>query len=289
MAILLVIPLLATFCVIAFVFALKKKWKFAVISFLATLIINAITETIPLPFLTLGEKRNTDITVLTYNVHSYNKGYTEKQNDIAKEILAESPDVVFLCEFPLIKNKKLDSIMTKVNGYTQYYQAGTECVFYSKYDIDSIVGISSAASTKKHSLTNKVHVFIGHDTLTIVGCHLSSSNHHIQEGYDKRRMEADAIYESIKDERHPIIVMGDMNDISGSYALHRIKKAGLADAWWKGGLGYGATFHDGWLRLRLDHILYKDDKLKLRHVKVVDSDLSDHNALVASFDFEHAN
>ncbi len=77
--------------------------------------------------------------------------------------------------------------------------------------------------------------------------------------------------------------MGDLNDVSGSYAVERIKKAGLKDAWWKGGFGYGATFHDKWLRLRLDHILYQNNKLKLQYVKVIDSDLSDHDALVAGF------
>ena len=173
--------------------------------------------------------------------------------------------------------------MTMQASYTRYYLSGTNCVFYSKHTIDSIVGIHAKGSNKKCSLTNKIRVFIGKDTLTVVGCHLSSSNHHIRAGYENRAKEADAIYESIKDERYPLIVMGDMNDISGSYAVERIKDAGLEDAWWKGGCGYGATFCEGWLRLRLDHILFKKDKLDLKQVKVIDSNLSDHYALVAVF------
>lgn len=285
MAILLVIPFLAILCVITLVLALKKRWKLAVVTFFVALIINVLTETFPLRFTTMSENDSSEVTVFAYNVHGSGKDYDEKQEDIARLILSESPDVAFLCEFPLYKNFRLDSILTKENGYTQYYQSGTNCVFYSKYAIDSIIGIYSPASNNKYSLNNKVHVFMEHDTLTIVGCHLSSSNHHIQEGYNRRRMEADAIYACIMDEHHPVIVMGDMNDISGSYAIHRIKKAGLEDAWWKGGLGYGTTFHKGGLRLRLDHVLYDKDYLALRHVKVIDSDLSDHNALVVRFDF----
>ena len=53
-----------------------------------------------------------------------------------------------------------------------------------------------------------------------------------------------------------------------------------------GSCGYGTTFHDGWLRLRLDHILYPKDKLELKSVKIIDSDLSDHNALIAGFDIK---
>lgn len=290
MAILLVIPFLAVLCIVILALAIKKKWKYAAALLLVALIVNALSEVFPVHLFSLSENHRADVIVFAYNVYGFRKGYDEKQEDIAKEILAASPDIVYLCEFPLYKNKRLDSILTKGHGYNQYYQSGTYCVFYSKYEIDSIVGIFSPASKRKYSLNNKVHVFMGHDTLAVVGCHLSSSNHHIQEGYNKRRMEADAVYESIKDEPHPVIVMGDMNDISGSYALHRIKKADLADAWWKGGLGYGATYHNGWLRLRLDHILYEKDKLRLRHVKVIDSDLSDHHAMVAKFDFiKHEN
>ena len=88
------------------------------------------------------------------------------------------------------------------------------------------------------------------------------------------------------DEKGPIIVVGDFNDVSGSYTLSCIKDIGLSDAWWEGGFGYGTTFHNKWLRLRLDHILYPKDKLKLQSVKVINSDLSDHNALIADFSFK---
>ena len=78
-------------------------------------------------------------------------------------------------------------------------------------------------------------------------------------------------------------VMGDMNDVSGSYTINRIKEAGLKDAWWEGGGGYGATFHGKGLRLRIDHILYDYKELELTGVRVIDNNLSDHNALMASF------
>ena len=84
-------------------------------------------------------------------------------------------------------------------------------------------------------------------------------------------------------EQRPLIVMGDMNDVSGSTPINRIKKAGLKDAWWEGGCGYGATFHGKGLRLRIDHILYDYKGLELVGVKVIGNDLSDHNALIARF------
>lgn len=76
--------------------------------------------------------------------------------------------------------------------------------------------------------------------------------------------------------------MGDMNDFNCSAPLDTLMSCGLKDSWWEGGNGYGSTFHSGWMRLRIDYILHSKE-LKLENVKVIDTDLSDHNPLVAGF------
>lgn len=79
-----------------------------------------------------------------------------------------------------------------------------------------------------------------------------------------------------------VIIAGDFNDFSRSYCLRRIQGDDLTDAWLARGNGFGITY-DGWhLRLRLDHILFSPG-LDLRNVFVLDTDLSDHRALVADF------
>lgn len=280
---LLVIPFLAFLFITTLILIVKRKWKAAIIGAFFTFVVNNVSETFPLHFFSSKSDDGREIKVMTYNVYCLGEKYNERQVAIAKTILDESPDIVFLCEFVLHKSAILDSMMTKRMGYLRYYQKGISSVFYSKYAIDSISALYHRGSDNCHSLNNKVHVIMGKDTLTIVGCHLSSSNNHIAKGYENRRVEADSIYANIKNEKFPIIVMGDFNDISGSYAINRIKKVGLEDAWWRGGFGYGTTYHDKWLRLRLDHILFQDQKIKLLDVKVIDSDLSDHNAVVAEF------
>ncbi|MCQ2144515.1 MAG: endonuclease/exonuclease/phosphatase family protein [Bacteroidales bacterium] len=86
---------------------------------------------------------------------------------------------------------------------------------------------------------------------------------------------------------HPTIVMGDMNDVGGSEALRQLKKAGFRDAWWTGGFGYGATYHEP-LPFRIDHIYYSPE-LRLHDIRILRSaesiPLSDHDALVATFSF----
>ena len=88
-----------------------------------------------------------------------------------------------------------------------------------------------------------------------------------------------------------VVMAGDFNDFSGSYCLRRICRKRdlegsirLSDAWLKRGNGFGFTY-DGWhLRLRLDHILYTTSTLRLRNVRVLDTDLSDHRILIADFE-----
>ena len=226
-----------------------------------------------------------DFSVMCYNVRCRDDFYKDNQIKIAKQILRESPDVVFLCEFHLSKSRKLDSIMQQYGKYKQYYRSKSNCIFYSKYEIDNIKGIDTQTTNGVWAKNNLVHVFHPKGVVTIVGCHLSSSRKDIIGGYRNRVTETDSIYKALCDEKSPIIVMGDLNDVSGSYIVSRIKDIGLSDTWWEGGFGYGTTFHNKWLRLRLDHILYPKDKLKLEIVKVIDSNLSDHNALIANFSF----
>lgn len=82
-----------------------------------------------------------------------------------------------------------------------------------------------------------------------------------------------------------VILAGDLNDWCGSTSLNTLMgKDGnaLKDAWWEGGNGFGFTYQGWHLRLRLDHILYSDG-LELQNVKVIDSNLSDHRPLIATF------
>lgn len=251
------------------------------------LILNYLTETIPVCF-SSGQPSNGDFSVMCYNVRCSDDNYDKTQIGIAKEIIAESPDIVILCEFNRSVSKDLDLMMIQQGEYKSFYRSGANCIFYSKFEIDSIASIDVGTSKGKTAINNKVHVYSPYGIITIVGCHLSSSRKDFWGGKSNRERESDSIFMNIKEEQRPLIVMGDMNDVSGSYPINRIKEAGLKDAWWEGGCGYGTTFHSGLLRLRIDHILY-DEELELAGVKVIDNDLSDHNALIAKFKMKKLN
>ena len=254
--------------------------------------LNAYTECFA--FGCVNKDTKSDIKVMCFNVHLLNDSSEARACCISNIIVEEDPDFVFLTEY---YGSSSDSLLNAMLAHYPYYDKSNRwdnnCgdVFFSRWQIDVI-------ENKKPRLSygSMYRVQLSHekDTLAIYCCHLSSNLldfspnkwDALQKGYEERAKEADILHDALAREPYPAIVMGDMNDISGSYTIRRIEAAGLADAWWKGGFGYGATYHDHGLRLRLDHILYDEERLTLSDVKVIDTDASDHNALVGGFRIE---
>lgn len=83
----------------------------------------------------------------------------------------------------------------------------------------------------------------------------------------------------------PMLVCGDMNDLSGSRALRKIQGNTLEDAWWKGGFGYGATCTSHHTYFRLDHVLYSKKDFELVNVEVPHVKFSDHYPIITDFKF----
>lgn len=112
-------------------------------------------------------------------------------------------------------------------------------------------------------------------------------------GYAYRAAESQVVADMLRDCPNPLIICGDFNDLSGSRSLrvmqncrrdniHSDHRDRLRDAWWEGGLGFGFTYVDQHLWLRLDHILYSKE-FDLQSIRVLDEPFSDHRPLVADF------
>lgn len=246
----------------------------------------------------LSDRDDADLRVLTWNVCGANIDSSEREEHIARLVIAQNADFVQLNEFCLDSCLMIDSILSKHYPYKEDVNAHKHAgdIFYSKKMIKPEMlntYVSSVLSIK---------LCLDNDSLYIVGCHLTGNNRegHIQIGdadslsrvntfwnyyrnaQEKRKEETHLVKNAIIEGVLPIIVMGDMNDFNHSAPMDSLKDAGMKNAWWEGGFGYGATYHEGWLTLRIDHIYY-NDKLMLKGVKVIDTDLSDHNPLIADF------
>ena len=81
----------------------------------------------------------------------------------------------------------------------------------------------------------------------------------------------------------PVIVCGDMNDVSGSKTLRMLQSTGLKNAWWEKGRGFGFTYHGHhFMNFRIDHILHTED-IKVKSIKKIDQHYSDHDPVIANF------
>lgn len=153
----------------------------------------------------------------------------------------------------------------------------------------------------------KMRIRVGERLLLVFNCHLMSNNYsvvirnlrnkgkslfhgvlpimkRIDFGYRARELQTQIIMEHM-DDSMPTMICGDFNDVGGSSPLIILQKFGFSDAWWKGGFGLGFTFHGMGLWFRLDHVLYSDQNMRLVHVSVPHSVVSDHDPIVCDFSF----
>lgn len=274
----------------------KKKnsfnWVLLVCVLIALVVLDIHFEVISVNICS-GSGNGHGIRMLAYNVHSEANGFSASSPKMMKMILEENPDFVYLTEYYEGTDETLQQTLEQHYPYVNRkhrWGANEGEAFYSQWQIDSVWRIKLSGH---FSAIFRVQIHKETDTLAIYCCHLSSNNlklgegrwASLEEGRKLRAKEADAIIEALQKEQYPAIVMGDMNDVSGSYALRRLEAAGLDDAWWDGGLGYGSTYSEGWLKLRIDHILYDKKKLNLKFVDVVgDYKCSDHRAVLAGLE-----
>ncbi len=252
------------------------------------------------PFYEDGELR-----VLTWNIHDSGEDYEERQPDIAKLIVEQKPNIVLMNEFYLKKSRTLDSVLRENYPYVvdTWTNVLSGDVLYSQYPIKSY------RKLRCDTLTPQSYEFIlqiQDQNIRIIGSHMTSTNNQdtkhrytlkqksdlktlpayfklYKKGNLKRQNEAILITEYIRETEMPTIVMGDLNDMGGTRPLNILQSEGLKDAWWEGGLGLGFTFKEGWMRLRIDHILY-NNHFDLKKIKVIKTELSDHYPVIANFD-----
>ena len=243
-----------------------------------------------------------ELKVMTWNTHCPNGADSKRQREIAELILKEDADFVLLNEYYQDSCQVMDSILKMRYPFTEECRSHRRSgdVFYSKREMSNSGYVGRTKKGKRKRIkTIKATIAIGSDSVQIFGLHLAS-NHYDDSTIEEELQNDTSSYDRYKDAQelrcvhahwtkvaalkseHPVIIMGDMNDFNRSAPLDTFTTNGFKDSWWEGGNGYGHTFHSGWMRLRIDHILHSDE-IKLKSIKVIDTNLSDHNPVVADF------
>ena len=269
------------------------KWIWCICLLIFLIILNAYCGLFPMNI--EANRLQSQISIFSYNVHSQSDDFEHYALDISNMITCLETDFVFLTEYYESTNDTLQSVLEKHYPYVNKkhrWNNNDGDVFYSRWPIDSV---RSYIIGSHFCSIYRVQIHKGSDTLAIYCCHLSSNNLKLNEGRlaslkEGRRLrfvEADTIVNASRSEKYPVVVIGDMNDVPFSPTIKRIKSTGLKDAWWNGGFGYGSTYHNDWLRLRIDYAFYDDKHLNLQNIDVIGEETwSDHRALVVGFNFK---
>ena len=283
-------------------FILRRCFLFAICLFISLLLVayifNKKFEVIA--FHPLRSDGRHELKVMTWNVHCSKGADSIRQRKIAELVLDVDADFVLLNEYYQDSCSVTDSLLRMRYPFTEESRSHRRCgdIFYSKH-IMSNTSRLKPPRCRDVIRSIKATIALNEDSVRIFGVHLASNHYdgttldkeldNDTTSYDqyndaqaKRCFQAHWIKEAVLESKHPVIVMGDMNDFNCSAPLDTLISSGLMDAWWEGGNGYGCTFHAGWMRLRIDHILHSKE-LKLESIKVIDTDLSDHNPVVAEF------
>ena len=295
--------LLFLLLLISLLFFLCNEWLASGILLSITMVVNWWVKCIPFRAISLSNHHQTDkLRFMTFNINSNFSDVTVNIQGIASFIKLCSPDAVFICELSDSNRDRLDSFLGNEYLYSKF-DDGVPHGFYSKYPIGNWQVIEKDSHIKG-SCSCRINV--GGKMIALYGCHFASNNYNEDQQYftpkkiknynslkeylrniltasAQRAIEAQIVSSFIQKERIPVIVMGDFNDVCGSRTMYELEKAGLKNAWWESGVGYGATIHYP-LPYRIDHILHSN-KIKLLDIKKINIKyLSDHDALIAEFE-----
>jgi endonuclease/exonuclease/phosphatase family metal-dependent hydrolase len=117
--------------------------------------------------------------------------------------------------------------------------------------------------------------------LHVFTCHLGLSAW--ERTFQRKQMVSDAILLS-QELRHPVVLMGDLNDRPIS-VVHRHLRKHFSDVFAAAGIRGGPTFRSGPVALRLDHI-YVSRGIRVLECRVRNDELtrlaSDHRPVIAS-------
>lgn len=104
----------------------------------------------------------------------------------------------------------------------------------------------------------------------------------LKRAFLKRAEQVETIALHMKLCRYKIILCGDFNDTSASYAYQKLCK-NLSDAFIEKGKGFGRTYAGKWPQFRIDYILH-DPALHCYSFKRSEETFTDHYPITAYFD-----
>ena len=316
--------LAANFFFVFFWLFSSKKWRMLVSLALLVLLHKMVAATFGFHYLTKNEWEKTagSFRLMSWNTHGMGIYAPSDEGQLAVGIIdlinRESPDILCLPEFSVKNNPSKNRNLRKIindNRYRQYrintdhilndkVVIGTAIltryplVGYKVYDLSPEIYLLECDMQVKADRIVRVYVLhlqsfgltdedkkyiekVKHNSEDIKRSKTFLSR--FNNAYIRRAEQAEKVADIVSKSPHPTVICGDFNDLPYSYTYTTIK-GNLTDAFSKKGTGFGRTYNQIIPTLRIDHVFFSQKHLKLKAFKTVETELSDHNPVVANFE-----
>jgi len=241
-------------------------------------------------------KNKNSLSIMTYNVRKFNLFNwikIENIDDKIKELVNnEDPDVLAIQEYRSLETFKLD--YTYNFNYSTINKIQSGLVIYSKYPIID----KGSIGDERHSV-DAIYVDIvkKNDTIRIYNFRLESLGvvpnkdyfghknseklvKRVKKSFILQQNQINYINKHINLCKHKVILAGDLNNTSYSWAYNNIKNK-LQDTFLEAGKGFGKTYEFKKFPLRIDFIFVDENIIVVDH-KNFEQQFSDHYPIVAT-------
>lgn len=249
---------------------------------------------VPLHTGKLSGKTGTSYSVVSWNVSNFGNGY---QNytvlPLAVEELTKThPDIICVQERPHTNVMHWDSIQAYFSDYPYIVKNAREdevlnLAVFSKYPLGELKEYYFEGTFNKMM---QVDVRLGEQTIRLFNVHLQTTGLSDRKAGEMKSMlssfmdyavsrnqQADTLYKAVQQSPHPVLIVGDFNDLRFSYAYRRFYK--LRDFHHVAGSGIGGTFKK---YFKIDYMLCSQDLQPLDY-QLEGNEWSDHKMQVGTF------
>ncbi|WPR77846.1 endonuclease/exonuclease/phosphatase family protein [Algoriphagus sp. NG3] len=254
--------------------------------------------------------------VFSYNAHMFyynSKNENSPESNVLSWLQEQPADVMAFQEFyqdNTTPSRDALKILGKDSNYKVSYHItdGTPqkrsngLAIFSKYPIVNDGKVFKAQGTNGAIFAD---ILVGKDTIRIYNAHLESmrinseglenldgvkENYRqtlgkLQRGSLARSKQLSILLEHMYNSPHPLILMGDLNEIPYSYTYFKLSEK-YENAFENAGRGFGFTYNRILFFLRIDHIFSSPELRAVRFKTHREVDYSDHYPVSATFTWE---
>jgi endonuclease/exonuclease/phosphatase family metal-dependent hydrolase len=247
--------------------------------------------------------------VVSYNVrrfqpHGQPFGFVISRPDWEREIRALRPDILVLQEFEAVPSIESAEVCAQLGLRHQARTKGQDLVVFSKYPVrhsggvifHKIYGFRYADIDVEGKVFRVFSVHLQSNAITRMADRMTEYGNFKEKRtwleikgilgrYRRaariRQVQAKEIAAFVRQSPYPVILCGDLNDVSQSRVYH-ILGEGLQDAFVERGSGWGITYAGSLPALRIDMVL-ADMALEVVRCKAGKTGFSDHEPVIVDF------